>query len=613
MARPSTTSWREVAARLTEHGVAAAEAFDRADLAERLRALDRQAAGAAARVLVVGEFKQGKTSLVNALVGADVCPVDPDAGALVPVAVGWGAEPGAVALVATDNGVEPRPIDLESVRDRVVEDGHGAGDGTLRGVEITWPSDALRDGLVLVDFPDVGGLGSFGGALALAAVAFVDGVLFVSDAGQELTAPELRLLRRLAAASAPLALVKSRTDIHPEWRRVLDGDRRHAARMVHASFAVSSDVYTKGRESGDGDLVGESAIPDLLDWLTAEVVQGHDRRRAIGLAREVEWIASSLEVPLRAERAAHQSPAEADLLATRVARAQEEADRLRSAAGRWRQVLVDAFADLSGDLDHDLRAAARRVLKEAEAMIDGLDPARDWERCEPELRREVAGLVADHYAQLGARVAAAGETVARVFSDDAGTVQALVGQVGSHPPGVGVAVDESLALRGAGRRRVGDQALTMLRSSYGGALLAGFVGGVLGLAVATPAVLAAGVALGAKGLRDENRRQVAQRRAEAKTVARKLVDDVVFAAAKDSRDAVRIAERRIRDFFTGRADELAASAAATLRALRDAADRGVASNEARLRDIEAELGRLTWLVERCRDVQGAPPQEAGEP
>lgn len=614
MARPGTASRRELAARLAEHGIAAAEAFGRADLARRLSVLDEQGGSVVARVLVVGEFKQGKTSLVNALVGADVCPVDPDAATLVPVAVGWGPEPAAVALVAAGNGVESRPVETGALRDWVVENGGRAADGAVRGVEVRWPSEALRDGLAFVDLPDAGGLGSFGGALAVAALASADAVLFVSDAGQELTASELRLARRLASGGLPLALVETRTDIHPDWHRVAAADAMHVARFAGASFAVSSEVFGKGRAGGDEELVGESGIPEVLEWLGVEVVEGLDRRRAVAVAREVELTARALAAPLEAERAARQAPTEADGLARRLAGAQEEAERLRSAAGRWRQVLVDVFADLSGDLDHDLRAAARGALRRSEAAVDGLDPATDWARYEPELRRDVAGLVADHYENLEARIVAAGERVAGVFTHDAGTVRDLVRDACPQlSPWTGVALGDPPSLRGAARHRVGGQVLTLLRSSYGGALMAGFVGGVLGLAVATPAILAAGVALGAKGLRDENRRQLAQRRAEAKAAARKLVDDVVFTTAKDSRDTVRAAERRIRDFFAARADELVASASATLRAVREANDRAAASSTARLRDIEAELGRLDWLRERSRDVRTVLGEGAGGP
>jgi hypothetical protein len=610
----TTTSAREIAARLAEQGIAAAAAYGRADLVQRMQLLGERASVSIARVLVVGEFKQGKTSLVNALVDAELCPSAADAATIVPVGVGWGAQPAATAVVATADGVESRPIDVDSLREWVVEHGaHTEGNG-VRGVEVAFPAESLRQGLVFVDFPGVGGLGSFAGVLALAALPSADAVLMVSDAAQELTVTEFDLVQRLATGGVPLALVKTRIDLHPEWRRVLAADMARVASVVSASFAVSSELSAKGRESADAELVEESGIPRLLAWLAGDIVGGVDHRRAVRVSEQVEDLARTLEGPFEAERATLRSPEDAAARARELEHAQAEASRLRSAAGRWQQVLVDTFADLSGDVDHELRATIRDALAAAELAIDELDPAKDWAQYEPELRRTIAGLVADHYEALQLRVTAAATRVASVFSDDSGTVEGLVQD--ACRDGIardGPTIDDPIAIGDVRRASIAGQALVMLRSSYGGALMTGFIGGVIGLAVATPAVLAVGAALGAKGLREDNTRRLAQRRAAAKTAVRKLVDGVLFEVEKDSRDSVRLAQRQLRDFFVGQAEELALSASAALRAVQAASDQDAATRADRLRDIEAELGRLSELGERCRAVRALLEEATVEP
>ena len=54
----------------------------------------------------------------------------------------------------------------------------------------------LRTGLCLVDTPGVGGLESAHGIITLSALDLAEAVLFVTDAGTELTAPELEFLKR---------------------------------------------------------------------------------------------------------------------------------------------------------------------------------------------------------------------------------------------------------------------------------------------------------------------------------------------------------------------------------------------------------------------------------
>src|SRR4249919_1544229 len=179
---------------VVEQGLRACEAYRRPDLAERLSAARRRLADPGIHIVVAGEFKQGKSSLVNALVGAAVCPVDDDVATAVPTYVRYGQEAAACLILDTD---PPRreAIPIEDVRRHVVE-GAGAGPGGLRvaGVEIRLPRSMLAGGLVIVDTPGLGGLGSTHAAASLAAISMADAVLFVTDASQELTRTEVDFL-----------------------------------------------------------------------------------------------------------------------------------------------------------------------------------------------------------------------------------------------------------------------------------------------------------------------------------------------------------------------------------------------------------------------------------
>src|SRR5215471_3586341 len=86
---------------VVEHGLRACEAYRRPDLGERLGAARRRLADPGIHIVVAGEFKQGKSSLVNALVGAAVCPVDDDVATAVPTYVRHGAETTACLILDT--------------------------------------------------------------------------------------------------------------------------------------------------------------------------------------------------------------------------------------------------------------------------------------------------------------------------------------------------------------------------------------------------------------------------------------------------------------------------------------------------------------------------------
>ena len=135
--------------------------------------------------MVAGEFKAGKSSLVNALVGASRLPGRRRRGHV-------GTHAGAVPRRARrarrrlDAGEDYRP-GLDEVARFVTEPGNPANREGVRIVEVGLPSALLRDGLVLVDTPGVGGLGSAYASATMTALAMAHAVLFVSDASQEYT------------------------------------------------------------------------------------------------------------------------------------------------------------------------------------------------------------------------------------------------------------------------------------------------------------------------------------------------------------------------------------------------------------------------------------------
>ncbi|MGQ0805402.1 MAG: dynamin family protein [Actinomycetota bacterium] len=611
MASTTRVSVRQAAAKLAEHGVEAAEAYGRPDLAARLRDLRRLAAEPTVRVLVAGEFKQGKSSLVNALAGTDVCPIDDDVATSVATAVRYAEAPEAFAVFAGAEGApERRPIDAAALPSWVTETGEDAASDGLQLVEVGVPADPLRGGLVLVDLPGAGGLGSFHGAATLAALRHAHGVLFVSDAVQELTATERDFLAAVSARCPTVALVKSKVDIHPAWRRILERDREHAAELAALVTGVSSELAAKGRESDDAELVAESSVPELVAWLRDDVLARAGNRLGTTVAVEVGGVCEQLRAPFDAERAALEDGANRAELEHQLEAARVDADRLRAAASRWQQVLSDAFTDIGSDVDHELRARVRDLVRRNEEAIDGFDPASAWEQYEPVLRREMASLIADHYAGLHDRVTDAAQRATEVFEEDAAAIDQVMQGLSSPPTDPTAAasapdLSSPTELSTVKRMRLGGQALALARGAYGPALMLGFIGGIAGLTIAAPALLAVGLVAGGKGLRTEKQRRLAARQAQAKAAARKFVDDVVFQVGKDSRDEVRRAQRTLRDHFTARADELVRSANASLKAAQDATGGDAQARARRRHDIDAELERIAWLTKTAASMHAA--------
>ncbi len=174
-----------------------AKRLGRADLADRLAGERDRLTSGDWHVLVAGEFKKGKSALVNALLGVPVCSADAVTFTAVPTIVRYAESPSAALILEGDEKAR-QPVPVRSAPGYA---GSGVNDGGARlyAVEVGLPRALLRGGLVLIDTPGLGG--GFAAAQAAAtmrAMSLANAVVVVSDAAQEYTAAEVDFLRRAA-------------------------------------------------------------------------------------------------------------------------------------------------------------------------------------------------------------------------------------------------------------------------------------------------------------------------------------------------------------------------------------------------------------------------------
>ena len=287
-----------------------AAARGRTDLDAHLGQTRQRLAAKPVTVVVVGEFKRGKSTLVNALLQHAVCPVDADVVTAVPTTVRYADQPRVLSYVRTEDGGRTDEVEesLDDLHALVTEEADPADPERLRTVEIGLPHRMLRSGLCLVDTPGVGGLDSAHGFLTLGALGMAEGTLFVTDAAQELTAPELEFLKTAVERCPLTALVVTKTDLYPQWRRIVELDRGHLARAGLDLPVLPVSSFLRLRAAKDPSLNDESGFADLVTFLASEVVAKTRAGAAQAAAREVEFVASQLEQESQAERAVLAEP-----------------------------------------------------------------------------------------------------------------------------------------------------------------------------------------------------------------------------------------------------------------------------------------------------------------
>src|SRR4029077_522260 len=136
-----------------------------------------------------GEFNHGKSTFVNALLGADVLPtgITPTTAAINHVV--WAAPPRARAVL--ESGSEQK-IDPKAIADWVTVDGKRASQ--VKFVEVGYPAAILEDKVTLVDTPGVNDLNEQRAEITYGYVPRADAVIFLLDAGQALKESEREFL-----------------------------------------------------------------------------------------------------------------------------------------------------------------------------------------------------------------------------------------------------------------------------------------------------------------------------------------------------------------------------------------------------------------------------------
>ncbi len=596
-------------------GVKAATAYERPDFAQRLRATLDRVSRPDVQVVAIGEFKQGKSSLINALVNVNICPVDDDIATAVHTIVRYGADKKAYALVKQasnpDGDGQRLQIEFDQIRAYATELGGTDPSLMVKGVEIEIPRKLLGDGVILVDTPGVGGLGSAHAAAGLGALSVADAALFISDASQEYTRAEMDYLAQAIEMCPSVVCVMTKTDLYPRWREVLEINQGHLARlgMSRPILPVSSLLRVEAIRRKDKEINKQSGFPSLVQYITNDIVAANAQRNRLAAQRDVLSVCDQIAGQFEAQRQALDDPEASATLVAGLEQAKARAESLRSQVSRWNTTLNDGVADLTSDVDFDLRGRIRGLLAEADKAIENFDPAEAWDEFEPWLEANMSQAVVSNYRFLTERTSELSRDVADHFDGEGGELLADLEIHNASQAMARVSVDPTVEAEALG---VGTKGLSVLRGSYSGFLMVSLLG-TLATGIApflVPAGIGAGLLLGRKGLKDEKERALTRRRGEAKAAVRRYCDEVSFQIGKDSRDTLRRIQRQLRDHYSALADELNRSSTEALKSATEAAKVAEADRSKRLRDVKAELERIAGLRDRAEKLAAgaAPPR-----
>lgn len=212
-------------------------------------------------LVVLGEFNHGKSTFVNALLGAEVLPtgITPTTAAINHVV--WSDAPRARATMSTGDHID---LPADTLADWVTVAGSRTKDVSF--VEVGYPAEMLRENITLVDTPGVNDLNEARAEITYGYVPRADAVIFLLDAGQALKDSEREFLAShvLEGSRDRLVFVLGKSDLLSANERdtVVEYVRKGLNVLVDAPgvFPVSARQWLAGQRD-------ESGMPALIAHL----------------------------------------------------------------------------------------------------------------------------------------------------------------------------------------------------------------------------------------------------------------------------------------------------------------------------------------------------------
>ncbi|WP_395308595.1 isoniazid-induced dynamin-like GTPase IniA [Mycobacterium sp. AMU20-3851] len=589
----------KVIVELIDHTTKIAGLYDRADLVERLRVARERISDPQIRVVIAGQLKQGKSQLLNSLLNVPVARVGDDESTVLATVVYHAETPAARLVVVSADGTEGELVDIEMAD--LKEDlrrAPAAGGREVLRVEVGVPSPMLKNGLAFIDTPGVGGHGQPHLSATLGLLPDADAILMVSDTSQEFTEPELTFIRQ-AVEICPLAsIIATKTDLYPRWRDVVAANTAHLQRagidtpVIPASSVLRSHAITLN----DKELNEESNFPAIVKFLSEKVMSRENDRIRDQVLGEIRAAAEHLALAVSSELSVLDDPGTRERLTAELERRKSEAQDALAHTALWQQTLNDGIADLTADVDHDLRNRFRHITAHTEMVIDGCDPTLHWAEIGTELESAVATAVGDNFVWAYQRAEALATEVARLFTE-AGLDAVDLPQVSARDMGAGLGEFKSVARLDAKPIKAGHKVVTGMRGSYGGILMFGMLTSFAGLGMFNPLSLGAGFLLGRKAYKEDMENRMLRVRNEAKTNVRRFVDDVSFVVNKESRDRLRVVQRQLRDHYRAIANQTSRSLNESLQATLAAAKLEEDQRNTRIRELQRQLDILKQVVD----------------
>jgi GTPase SAR1 family protein len=369
------------------------------------------------RVLVLGDFNRGKSTVINALLRAHALPTGIEPTTALLTEVRWGERRRVLLHPPGDNGSEPTEINVEDLLDEVVignrEERHRRWDRA----ELQWPLRLCEHGVEIIDSP---GLNEDEGRESLVTnyLGQVDAVLFVMECRQLATKEEVALITgdlRQAGHEDLFFLLNFKNDVRErEWPGLRERIKR-VAQLTHRGdagiFLVDAYGALEAHLHGDAAALEGTGMPEVEAALERFLTIERQRIKLLPPTRVLHRIACELHDRVLPERARALAVAP-EAMERRIREAKTELQAIEADRDALAASLEARLKGVVRDAATATRAFNLELASEVPDRVDDFEPTSKFKILDS---KASANAIAE---EIGEHVAGEAEAASRRWYDD---------------------------------------------------------------------------------------------------------------------------------------------------------------------------------------------------
>jgi len=243
---------------------------------ERVKEQQEKIRSQSFNLVVLGQFKRGKSTFINALLGAPILPT-----AVVPLTsvvtiLSYGESPKAVVRFLSGG---EKVIDIGEIASYITEKENPKNEKGVKEVEVFYPSEYLKNGVRIIDTPGVGSVYNHNTEVAYNYLPYVDAGIFIVSADPPLSQSEHSFLKDIKSSADKIFFVLNKVD------QVNEEDRQESLEFTKTVieedfgkgkvkiFPLSARWALEGKLNKDEATLKKSMLPEFEARLRNFLIQ----------------------------------------------------------------------------------------------------------------------------------------------------------------------------------------------------------------------------------------------------------------------------------------------------------------------------------------------------